>query len=73
MAHFTILYSCFTDFVVTVYLCPPIPPTWVKVCEGADDKVQRGNGQHRQQQQLESHNPLDTRQVDSKQRQQHHP
>lgn len=46
-------------------------PTWVEVREGADDKVQRGDGQHGQQYQLESDDPLDTRQVDPEQRQQH--
>ena len=46
-------------------------PTWVEVCEGADDKVQSGDGQHGQQYQLESDDPLHTRQVDSEQRQQH--
>lgn len=45
--------------------------TWIEVCEGADDKVQRGDCQHGQQQQLESDDPLHTCQVDSKQSQEH--
>ncbi|TNN52805.1 hypothetical protein EYF80_036979 [Liparis tanakae] len=57
-------------FLYGIFMTPN--PTWIKVRKGADDKVQRGDSQHGQQQQLESDNPLDTSQVDSKQCQQHH-
>lgn len=46
-------------------------PTWIKVCEGANDKVQSGHCQHSQQQQLQPDYPLHACQVDSEQSQQY--